>query len=58
MDCQTFCYDLLKKVHVAVVPGICYGEKYDGYVRIAYTLDISQLKIAADRINDYVEQLT
>ena len=52
-----FAYQLLEKEHVAVVPGITYGAGYDDYIRIAYTMNIDQLKIAVDRISRFVESL-
>ena len=38
MDSITFARQLLKQQHVAVAPGITYGDAYDGFVRIACTL--------------------
>lgn len=38
-----FCKLLLEEEHVAVAPGIAYGEKYDSYIRIAYTIKIKKI---------------
>jgi aminotransferase len=57
MDSFTFCKELLSKVHVAVAPGITYGKAYDGFIRIAYTLEIAKLKEAVQRIKTFIEGL-
>lgn len=46
-----FALDLLKKVKVAVVPGISFGT--EGYIRIALTVDIDKLKKAVTRLSTY-----
>lgn len=56
LDCLSFAYKLLEEQHVAVVPGITYGKEYDGYIRIAYTLEIEKLKIAIERIEKFMLQ--
>lgn len=56
LDSLSFAYQLLEQEQVAVVPGKCYGEKYDDYIRIAYTLDIENLKNAVIRINRFMSQ--
>lgn len=52
-----FAYKLLEQEHVAVAPGISYGEKYDTYIRIACTLDKDILLEATKKINRFVESL-
>ena len=52
-----FAKELLTQKHVAVAPGITYGDNYDNYVRIAFTLDIEKLEQAIERIADFVEGL-
>lgn len=54
---EEFCYKLLQSQHVAVVPGKAYGEKYDGYIRIAFTKDIPVLTEAARRMIDFLDGL-
>ena len=56
MDSLTFSYDLLKKKHIAVVPGETYGDKYKNYVRIAFTKDIGVLKKAMDLLEEYINE--
>lgn len=50
---EQFAYDLLEKAHIAVVPGVAYGEMYDDYIRIAFTKNISVLKTAVKRLEKF-----
>lgn len=45
-----FAYDLLEKAHVAVVPGVAYGDICKNFIRIAFTLDESKIIEGAKRI--------
>lgn len=49
-----FALDLLDSKHVAVVPGIAFGV--EGYFRISCTKSVEILKIALDKIEDYIEK--
>lgn len=51
-----FANKLLEQQHVAIVPGVSYGD-YDDYVRIAFTLDESKLIESVQRINKFVNSL-
>ena len=57
LNSEEFAYGLLKKKHVAVVPGIAYGEEYCNYIRIAFTLNDDLLREAMTRINDFCKDL-
>lgn len=57
LDGLEFAYRLLEQEKVAVVPGITYGADYKGYIRIAYTMQIEQLKIAMKRIRRFIDNL-
>ena len=57
LDALTFAYKLLENQHVAVVPGVAYGEEYKDYVRIAYTMEIDVLKKAINRIEQFIDGL-
>ncbi len=50
-----FAYKLLEKEHVAVAPGITYGDGYENYIRIAYTMNIDKLKMAVEKISRFVK---
>lgn len=57
MKSEEFAYALLEAVHVAVVPGITYGEASEGYVRIAYTMNVEKISEGIQRIKKFVESL-
>ena len=54
---EKFAYDLLEKAHVAVVPGVAYGNICEGFIRIAFTLDESKIKEGARRIVEFAKSL-
>ena len=56
LDSQTFAYELLKRHRVAVVPGLAYGDAYDNFVRIAFTVHGDRLREAIARMARFVEQ--
>lgn len=54
-DSFAFCGDLLEKVHVAITPGIDFGEhQASHYVRFAYTQPIEKLQQALDRLGEFL----
>jgi len=57
MDSIDFCYALLRGAHVAVVPGVTYGQCCNHYIRIAFTLDIEKIKEGVRRITTFVNSL-
>lgn len=57
LDGQTFAYKLLESQQVAVVPGVTYGENYENYFRIAYTMKTDILKEAVERIRKFVNSI-
>lgn len=52
-----FAYDLLEKAHVAVVPGVAYGEICKDFIRIAFTLDESKIIEGARRIVRFTKEI-
>lgn len=52
-----FAYKLLDEQHVAVVPGITYGDCCEGYVRIAYTMDEEKITEGISRIEKFIKNL-
>ena len=54
MDSQTFAYNLLKEQRVAVVPGLAYGDAYDSFIRIAFTVSVTRLSEALARIRAFL----
>lgn len=52
-----FCFDLLDKQHVSIVPGTGFGEAGEGYVRITYAANEDMLSRGLDRIGKYVASI-
>lgn len=55
---EEFSYKLLETQHVAVVPGKAYGDEYDKYIRIAFTLNDDLLCEAMKRIHSFCESIS
>lgn len=52
-----FCTRLIMEKHLAVVPGTAFGECGEGFVRVSYSYSLKHLKIALQRISEFVEEL-
>lgn len=52
-----FCRKLLNEEKVACVPGEAFGEGGEGYIRISYCYSIEELKLALDKIEDFIKRL-
>lgn len=52
-----FAYDLLEKAHVAVVPGVAYGDICKHFIRIAFTLDESKIIEGTRRIVKFTNEI-
>lgn len=52
---EDFCESLLKNGKVAIVPGSAFGKGGEGYIRISYASNIDTLKLAADRIEKFMQ---
>ena len=57
MTSEEFATRLLKEEKVAVVPGNAFGDCGEGYLRISYAYSLDNLKIAIERINNFVKKL-
>lgn len=57
MKSEDFCFDLLDKAHVAIVPGTGFGEAGEGYVRITYAANEDMLSRGIERISKYVASI-
>lgn len=55
MDSKTFCFSLLEKEHVAVIPGIAFGEAFDNYFRLAFTLNENSIIEGLKRIRHFLQ---
>ena len=56
MKSEEFATELIEKYSVAVVPGTCFGEGGEGFVRCCYATDINKIKIAMERIAQLVKE--
>ena len=52
-----FAMKLLECQSVAVVPGVTYGDDYDDYIRIAFTVNKKMLSLAMNRLREFAEHL-
>jgi len=57
LNSKFFCFDLLEKEHVAVIPGVAFGEVFDNYIRLAFTLNEDKIIEGINRINHYINGL-
>ncbi len=57
MTSEEFCSSLLYDQRVAVVPGSAFGDSGEGYIRVSYAYSMEELKIALDRIEEFVKTL-
>ena len=57
MNSKFFCFDLLEKQHVAVIPGVAFGDAFDSYIRLAFTQDEEIIKKGVNKIRQYVKAL-
>ena len=57
MTSDEFALKLLEEEKVAVVPGTAFGESGEGFVRVSYSYSIKHLKIALERIKEFLDEL-
>jgi len=55
-DADAFCIDLMDKTGVVCVPGNAFGEAGKGHIRISYANSKENLRMALERIDDYVKK--
>ena len=58
MTSEEFATELIQKYNVAVVPGNCFGDAGEGFIRCCYATDINKIKIAMERIAAMVKENT
>ena len=54
LDSKSFCFSLLETEHVAVIPGIAFGNAFDRFIRLAFTLDEDRIIEGISRINRFI----
>ena len=55
---EEFAKELLEKYKIAVVPGTAFGDCGEGFIRCCYATDINKIKIAMERIAQFVAEKT
>lgn len=56
MTSEDFAKTLLNEKKVVVVPGTAFGDSGEGFVRISYAYSLNNLKLALDRIEEFIEE--
>jgi len=56
-DSLSFAYDILRKAHVAVAPGIDFGSNAEGYLRFSYAASTGRIAEGMDRLGRYLATL-
>lgn len=57
LDSKTFSFSLLKKEHVAVIPGIAFGKSFDNFIRLAFTLNEDRIIEGINRLRNFINNL-
>ncbi|MBQ7872665.1 MAG: aminotransferase class I/II-fold pyridoxal phosphate-dependent enzyme [Clostridia bacterium] len=54
---EEFCSELLKRYHVAIVPGEAFGACGLGYARISYAYSINHIAEGLDRMEKFINEI-
>ena len=57
MTSEEFATRFLEEEKVAAIPGTAFGDSGEGYLRISYAYSLEKLKIAMDRLKNFVTKL-
>jgi aminotransferase len=57
LSSREFSFGLLEKKKVACVPGPAFGPSGEGHVRCSYATSLAQIKLAVERIAEFVGEL-
>ena len=57
MTSDEFATRFLQEEKVAVVPGTAFGDSGEGYIRISYAYSLDDLRIALDRVAEFVTEI-
>ena len=55
-DSYNLAFDILKKAHIGVAPGIDFGKNGEGYLRFSYCNSMENLKTGMDRMEGYLRE--
>ncbi|RMD57415.1 aminotransferase class I/II-fold pyridoxal phosphate-dependent enzyme, partial [Candidatus Woesearchaeota archaeon] len=54
-DSRKFSFDLLSRMKVAVVPGVDFGKRGEGHIRLSFAAKLPIIERALDRIEKFVK---
>lgn len=54
LSSRDFCFAMLDKYNVLVVPGIAFGNSCEGFIRICYAASMENLKLFIDALRDFI----
>lgn len=57
LSSDQFCEKLILLKRVAVVPGNAFGDCGEGYVRVSYCYSIDNIKKAAEKIKEFIDEI-
>ncbi len=57
MTSEEFATRFLEEEKVAAVPGTAFGDSGEGFLRISYAYSLENLKIAMERLKNFIERL-
>ncbi len=57
LDGEGFCSELLKRYHVAIVPGEAFGASGKGFARISYAYSVNHILEGLDRMERFINEL-
>lgn len=57
LSSEDFCEKLLYSKGVAIVPGTAFGKGGEGFVRASYCYSIDHIKVALERIGEFLKEL-
>ena len=57
MSGEEFCSELLKRYHVAIVPGEAFGASGTGFARISYAYSVHHITEGLDRMAKFIDDI-
>jgi aminotransferase len=57
LSSEEFCTRLIKDKHVAVVPGVAFGESGEGFIRVSYCNSLANISEAIKRIDQFLQEI-
>lgn len=57
MNSKDFTFALLKEEQVAVIPGIAYGDAFDHFIRLAFTMNEDKITEGVKRLGRFINKI-